>query len=950
MESGQKHAETETKTLADQDYETPLSVGDVKRADSASRCLNGSAEMGEGARDDGVRVCDEKGGGGLGFVVMEDNGDGDGLRRELESGGDGDVRSLFGEGVDEIENDGETKKVDEVTGEGNSGDPEKGLDRALKVQEKECSEGDDNKVREDNEQHSDEQMDSEGKVLEKERCEVDDHDDDEEVPVKENNGGSNERVASSSKLRGRGRVGKKKEIKELNVAENTGEADPAMQFSVGDFVWGKIKHHPWWPGRIYDSLSASDYALSLKRDQGQVLVAYFGDFSFAWCSPDQLKPFAENFEELWRKSNLKTFVNAVDAALDEFGRLIVLEMACPCVSKSNERSRQLVINAGIKEGTYMQVGGLNKFSISQVQPTEVLGHLRHIASSLSGPKSLLVTLIKRFLPAFSRSRGCYPLHVYYEAEGMVDLGDKIEVQIGDTVRGPFEEDGISSPGGNGNEPGTARSYVSKRRKQKRIAEILGTKTDTPESIEEDLDREKGASGNHTSLVRKRRKISQDDISPSDDILLSQIQSKIAKKRQRRSPVATKNTPSTMKQDNIVENDEDSTLAKENLRTTSPGFESDLVADGTNGFSTSPRERKKSKYLSPPYTSFQPVRVGGSRKGSLAAGLEFSDTAKMGLRMAKTASEMTTTPTLKLDGPIEVAVVNDKPASSAPPTSKGEDASSNNPESSDRFATPTVVLSEIRAAAADPVSPRTVESFDTIKSFLSSYRRATYEDDGVNDNVGSLEKATIGSRKRKGFEHKREIESTTTNGEARPEKKKMELGSKNKTDMAGATSTSAVLLLSFPLEFALPSKRDLTQIYSKFGELDKSRTKVLKKSSSARVFFMKGSDADEALSSSQKNSPFGDAKVVYKLKRVKPKSETKKADANTQPSEHKPKAKSSVEPVVTSADNGEASGLAYVKQKLQEITSLLEETGSRMSQETKSNLVMEMKKLLGKLKE
>ncbi|KAL9253371.1 PWWP domain-containing protein [Drosera capensis] len=948
MESGEKHAETETKTLADHDYESPLSVGDVKPADSALRRLNGSAETGEEERDDGVRVCDDKGGAGLGFVVMEDNGDGDGLRRELESGGDGDIRSLFGEVGDEIENDGEAKKVDEVIGEGNSGDPEKGLDQEMKVQEKEWGEGDDNKAKEDNEQHSDEQMDSEGKVLEKERSEVDDHDDeDEEVPVKENNG-SNKRVASSSKSRGRDRIGKKKEIEELNVAENTGEADPVMQFSVGDFVWGKIKHQPWWPGRIYDSLSASDYALSLKRDQGQVLVAYFGDFSFAWCSPDQLIPFAENFEELRRKSSFKDFVNAVDAALDEFGRLIELEMACPCVSKSNERSRQLVINAGIIEGTYMQVGGLDKFSISQVQPAEVLGNLRHIASSLSGPKSLHVTLLTKLLPAFSRSRGCYPLHVYYEAEGMVDLGDKIEVQIGDTVLGPFEEDGISSPGGNENEPGAARSYVSKRRKQKRIAEILGTKTDTPESIGEDPDRGKGASGNDTLLVRKRRKISQNDISPSDDILLSQIQSKIAKKRQRRSPVATENTPSTMKQDNIVENNENSTLAKENLRTTSPGFESDLVADGTNWFSTSPRERKKSKYLSPPYTSLQPARVGGSRKGSQAAGLEFSDTAKMGLRMAKTASEMTT-PTLKFDGPIEVAVVNDKSPPPAPQTSKGEDPSSNNPESSDRFATPTVVLSEIRAAAADPVSPRTVESFDTIKSFLSSYRRATYVH-GVNDIVGSLEKATIGSRKRKGSEHKHEIESTTTNGEARPEKKMMELGSKNKTDLAGATSTSAVLLLSFPLEFALPSKHDLTQIYSKFGELDKSKTKVLKKSSSAKVFFKKGSDADEAHSCSQKNSPFGDAKVVYKLKRVKPKSETKKADVNTKPSEHKLKAKSSVEPVVPSADNAEASGLAYVKQKLQEMTSLFEETGSRMSQETKTNLMIEMKKLLRKLKE
>ncbi|GAB2244657.1 hypothetical protein Droror1_Dr00000150 [Drosera rotundifolia] len=74
---------------------------------------------------------------------------------------------------DEIENDGETKKVDELIGDGNSGDPKKGLYQKLKVREKECSEGDDNKVRKDNEQHSVEQMDSEGKFLDKGKDKVD---------------------------------------------------------------------------------------------------------------------------------------------------------------------------------------------------------------------------------------------------------------------------------------------------------------------------------------------------------------------------------------------------------------------------------------------------------------------------------------------------------------------------------------------------------------------------------------------------------------------------------------------------------------------------------------------------------------------------------------------------------------------------------------------------------
>nr|XP_027102168.1 zinc finger CW-type PWWP domain protein 1-like [Coffea arabica] len=106
-------------------------------------------------------------------------------------------------------------------------------------------------------------------------------------------------------------------------------------YSVGDLVWGKIKSHPWWPGQIYDPKHASDYALKFNHT-GRLLVAYFGDGSFAWCQPSQLIPFAEHFEDMCKQSNSKSFVTAVQEAVDEIGRLVELEMICKCTRREQE--------------------------------------------------------------------------------------------------------------------------------------------------------------------------------------------------------------------------------------------------------------------------------------------------------------------------------------------------------------------------------------------------------------------------------------------------------------------------------------------------------------------------------------------------------------------------------------------------------------------------------------
>lgn len=103
-------------------------------------------------------------------------------------------------------------------------------------------------------------------------------------------------ILGSISQRTRNRVvkGKKEEVKDMDVEENDSESnddedDHETGFSVGDFVWGKIKSYPSWPGRIYDPLNASEFAMRYKHE-GRLLVAYFGDRTFAWCDPSQLKP------------------------------------------------------------------------------------------------------------------------------------------------------------------------------------------------------------------------------------------------------------------------------------------------------------------------------------------------------------------------------------------------------------------------------------------------------------------------------------------------------------------------------------------------------------------------------------------------------------------------------------------------------------------------------------
>lgn len=298
-----------------------------------------------------------------------------------------------------------------------------------------------------------------------------------------------------------------------------GEMDMAYdQFRVGEFVWGKIRSHPWWPGRIYDPLNASDYAKQCKQ-RDKILVAYFGDSTFAWCNPSQLSPFEESFVEMFKQSTSKSFVNAVKEAVDEVGRLVDLKMTCSCVPQENLMGfgRSLAVNTGIKEGLLVPEGGIEKFSTALFEPASFLPVLKDVAQFVNTVNMLEVTVLKNWLSAFYRAKGGYQLPTYHEPlpiSGLEDDTRNWTMNLTDhsggvqaRIQGPVVEDWHSSPTGFKFDQ-TTQGLLHKcqvmddrwnrRTKQKSIAEILRADTDAETENKEDVTKEESESRKQTS--------------------------------------------------------------------------------------------------------------------------------------------------------------------------------------------------------------------------------------------------------------------------------------------------------------------------------------------------------------------------------------------------------------------------------------------------------------------
>jgi len=817
-------------------------------------------------------------------------------------------------------------------------------------------------------------------------------------------------VLGSISQRTRNRVvkGKKEEVKDRDVGQSDGDAHESG-FHIGDFVWAKIKSHPWWPGRIYDPSNASDLALKYKHE-GRLLVAYFGDGTFAWCDPSQLKPFEENFEEMSKQSSGRNFVNAVEEAVDEFSFLIELQMTPASAKNEGQSSLPLVVNAGIKEGVHVPLDGVVKSSVVHFEPVKILAELRRLATTISVTNMLEFRVIKSYLSGFYHAKGGYSLPAYHEPLGFEEVVH-VDSSMRDTLaRGPDDGDWSVCPGDLSvaqTGPETPDGTKSrKRRKEKSIAELLGVdakvelEVNHSGSAKEEMQSGKMAS---KSGKKKRKSINEDQTDGNglnhhdkteinkEDGQLGEVEAKSRRKKRKlgenqshavENSVSTRSRtrkkeepagattaekkPSSDEEDGRAKKDQKKMkgLPKDRKISVSIGLENGLIAEEIHE-RISPREKKRSKYLSPPYTSpLQKQRNLGSAGGPL----EFSDVARMGERMTKAAGKLVGSPPI-VKCSAETFQKSSKGLTSAHEKSHHADNQTNKMDlipkvggSIRGIGSSDEVLSGMRSAALDPLTPRKDHSFDTIRGFLSSYRSANYKD-GSDYNLYKKHMADKKKRKKNPSDAKygsdrklrnQVVQDTSVPKTPRSVTKKKERKSdlKAESQLANGSVSSAALLMTFPQEFTLPTKEDLLKMHSRFGHLDESRTEVIPKSSSAKIVFFKSSDAEAAMDSMQKSSPFGTAKVTYQIQRLTAAS-SKAKKVNGQ---NKKKSKlsetresNSSEQNPPAAPENEPLAVIFIKQKLEAMNSMLAQTDGKMSDETKSNLENEVEQLLKKVK-
>ncbi|KAJ6842636.1 uncharacterized protein M6B38_297825 [Iris pallida] len=192
-------------------------------------------------------------------------------------------------------------------------------------------------------------------------------------------------------------------------------------FSATDMVWGKVKRHPWWPGQIFDPKYTSDLA-SKHQKKDQLLVAYFGDKTFAWCEQSQLKPFVSAFAQMERQTGMDAFTNAVKDAIEEVSRRVELGMSCLCAADEayTNLKYRVVENAGIREGTCCSV--LDKgLIVNSFEPKRLLEFVVALARCPSwGVDTLELATAKAQVKGFYRSKGRAELPVFVISGGLLD--------------------------------------------------------------------------------------------------------------------------------------------------------------------------------------------------------------------------------------------------------------------------------------------------------------------------------------------------------------------------------------------------------------------------------------------------------------------------------------------------------------------------------------------------
>lgn len=659
------------------------------------------------------------------------------------------------------------------------------------------------------------------------------------------------------------------------------------EFQIGDFVWGKIHGHLWWPGQVCNPSDASEEARNSEHLDHHVLVAYFGGIAFDWCEPSELKPFKEEFEQIIDQNSSQSFVSAVRDAMHEIESCLRSDMTCYCVPP--------------EKGAPFRISGNNtigKASIANYSPAAFLNHLQDVAQDVSVANLLDVAMLRSWAASFYLRNGCFikmiedlfdekqtDLNALPENSCKEKRGQEFQITGGRVVKGPLISGDEAS------------------RKKRSMAELILLAD--PEVVlhsvgeEDKLGTVENDTKGHTN----------------QGLSLNQKKKNKREKEKHRVPI--------VKATKVMHGEENDTAR---------------------------RERKKSKYLSPPYTtgyidrsnSFKsmdsevsendsesaqhlhgkfPAYIGGcevfTKEGDPLIHLSNYNNAPAHDILRKLLLVACNPLHLGRNFPVEMVmefflkyrsivysgmlelqslaeqrgdlgslgnhplhVIESSEVSSGKKRNDQKDES--NPENA------LGLHENRRKVKKDQVSTETLNGVDA-STGRSRYRGKRGADEALSDSVEKLDRITInslgegtveeksckttgmvnvGKVRQTGNEypissnHKRKSNDGFINGEDKTDLRdensgKSLLKSKRTKHVVVDNENSVALLLTFSPGSILPSKDELISVFIKYGALIKHETELFRDPGCARVVFARASDAKKALNGirKSKNLPF-----------------------------------------------------------------------------------------------
>lgn len=669
-------------------------------------------------------------------------------------------------------------------------------------------------------------------------------------------------------------------------------------FQIGDFVWGKIHGQLWWPGQVCDPSEESEKAGNSVDHDHHVLVAYFGDNSFAWCECSQLKPFNEEFQQMVEQNSSQSFNDALKDAMYEVERCLRSDMTCYCVPPEK------VFQFGID-----RKNGVSNASIANYSPSAFLNHLQDVAQDVSIANMLDVALLRSWAASFYLRNGCF-------IKMIEDLFDEKQTDLDavpdnlhrDKKGGEFQMNG----GRVVRRPHISRDEAS--RKKRSIAElILLADPEVVQQVagEEDKlgdfeDEDKGQVNPGLLLNQKRKKRDrQKDKVPNVELLNDKHEEENGSARRERKKSKYLSPPYTsgykersnsfkLVDSEVSENDSENS---QNLQTKFPTY--------TDGHETSLKEGDLLTH-SPNYSEASTHDMLG--KLLFAA----SNTLHLGMNIPL---EAVTEFFVKhrgyaYSGILELGSLSSQPGDSGksgnpPPHEMVSDFNKvasrrkrNNYKDESKQENALAIHQNRENVKKDEATTETPKSDSCLNGVDASKARLRNRGKRVNNEAlsGSFEKVdhmVINSLEEAGIEEKkiktrglvrdgnvgksendhhtsscqkRKSITDVTNGEHKIDSDHITyvssveniIGPKRTKHVDGSNENSAALLLTFSPGSTLPSKDELLLVFGKYGALIKHETELFRDPGCARVVFARATDANKALNGIKKsnnNLPF-----------------------------------------------------------------------------------------------